>query len=135
MKNKNRIVALSVSVCILISMIIPLALPMVSFADEETIYINNADEFIEIAKKCSYDAWSIGKTIALGADISLEGIDFEPVPSFSGVFDGNGHTISGIDLNGAYSPAGLFSTLEKDGIITNLKVEVVKRFTFIGQVY
>ncbi len=123
MKNKNKIVALSVSVCILISLIIPLALPMVSYANEETIYINNADEFIEIAKKCSYDAWSIGKTIALGADISLEGIDFEPVPSFSGTFDGNGHTISGIDLNGAYSPAGLFSTLEKDGVITNLKVE------------
>ena len=47
MKNKNKIVALSVSVCILISLIIPLALPMVSYANEETIYINNADEFIE----------------------------------------------------------------------------------------
>ena len=123
MKNNNKFVALSVSVCILISLIIPLALPMVSFANDEAIYINNADEFIEIAKKCSYDAWSIGKTIALGADISLEGIDFEPIPSFSGTFDGNGHTISGINLNGAYSPAGLFSTLEKDGVITNLKVE------------
>ena len=123
MKNKNKIVALSVSVCILISLIIPLALPMVSFANEGTIYINNADEFIEIAKKCSYDAWSIGKTIALGADISLEGIDFEPIPSFSGVFDGRGHTIRGINLSGAYSPAGLFSSLEKDGIITNLTVE------------
>ena len=125
MKNKNRIVALSVSVCILISLIIPLALPMTSFASEETIYINNADEFIEFAKKCSYDAWSIGKTFALSADISLEGKDFESIPSFSGTFDGNGHTISGINLIGAYSPAGLFSTLEKDGVITNLKVEGV----------
>ena len=123
MKNNNKFIALSVSVCILISLIIPLALPMVSFANDEAIYINNADEFIEIAKKCSYDAWSIGKTIALGADISLEGIDFEPIHRFSGTFDGRGHTISGIDLNGAYSPAGLFSTLEKDGFITNLKVE------------
>ena len=72
MKNKNRIVALSVSVCILISMIIPLALPMVSFADEETIYINNADEFIEIERYTLEEALEMisqgeikdGKTIA-----------------------------------------------------------------------
>ena len=125
MKNKNRILALCISVCTLVSLLIPLALPMVTFASEEIIYITNADEFIEFAKKCSYDAWSVGKTFALSQDISLEGKDFEPIPSFSGIFDGQGHEISGLNLNQAYSPAGLFSSLEKDGVIKNLNVSGV----------
>ena len=125
MKNKNRFIALSVTVCVLVSLIIPLAMPIISFANEEAVHINNADEFIEFAKKCSYDAWSIGKTFLLNADISLEGKDFVPIPSFSGIFDGQGHTLSGIELDGAYSPAGVFSSLEKDAVIKNLKVEGV----------
>ncbi len=125
MKNKNRIIALSMSVCILVSLIIPIALPLVTFASDEVVYINNADEFIDFAKKCSYDAWSIGKTFILNADISLEGRDFEPIPSFSGIFDGQEHTVSGIRIDGAYSPAGLFSALSKDALVKNLTVKGV----------
>lgn len=120
---KNKIIALTITVCVLVSLIIPLAMPLISFADESIIYINDADEFIEFAKKCSYDAWSIGKTFVLNADISLEEKDFVPIPSFSGIFDGQGHTVSGIELGGAYSPAGVFSSLEKDALIKNLNVE------------
>ena len=123
MKTKNRIVALSVSISILLSLLIPLLIPTVALASEETIYISSAEDLLELSKKCSYDAWSTGKTVVLTADISLDGVDFAPIATFNGVFDGQRHTISGLNISGAYSPVGLFSSLEKAGVIKNLTVK------------
>ena len=125
MKNKNRIVSLVLSLSITLSVLFVGFAPIVSKAADETIYIGNAKELIEFAKKCSFDAWSIGKTVVLTDDISLEGVDFEPIPSFSGIFDGAGHKISGLKITGAYSPAGLFGYLEVGGEIRNLTVSGV----------
>ena len=120
MKNKIRIIATLLSLAILVTFMAPLMLTTVAFAEGEVISIGSAEELIDFAKKCSYDAFSEGKTVVLSADISLEGMDFEPIASFSGVFDGQGHTVSGLEVTDAYSPAGLFSRLEKDGVIKNL---------------
>lgn len=122
MKNTNKIISLLLSVSITLSLLLVGFTPIISFASEETIYIENAEDLISLSKKCSYDAWSIGKTVVLKADISLAGVDFEPIPSFSGTFDGNGHSISGLNISGAYAPAGLIGYLEKDGIVKNLKL-------------
>lgn len=120
MKNKIKITATLLSLAILAALITPLMLTTMAFAEGEVISVGSAEELIDFAKKCSYDAFSEGKTVVLSADISLEGMDFEPIASFSGVFDGQGHTISGLEVTDAYSPAGLFSRLEKDGVIKNL---------------
>jgi len=40
-----------------------------------------------------------GKTIRLAADIDLSGKEWTPCNIFRGTFDGDGHTISGIDIN------------------------------------
>ncbi len=125
MKNKNRSIALTLSICIILGLFVQLFLPTVALASEEIIYIGSSEELQEFAKKCSYDAFSINKSVILTADISLEGIDFEPIATFSGSFDGQEHTISGLDLSGAYSPAGLFSTLGKDAAIKDLTVKGV----------
>ena len=34
-------------------------------------------------------------------DLDLHSIDFTPIPTFSGTFQGNGHTISGLTLTGS----------------------------------
>ncbi len=120
MKNKNKVISILLSLSMIFAILLPAAFPIVSHAAEETIYIGTAEELVDLSKKCSYDAWSIGKTVVLTQDISLEGVDFEPIPSFSGVFDGDGHKIEGLKIAGAYSPAGLFSTLESGGVIMNL---------------
>ena len=96
--------------------------PIVSYADESVVYIDSKEDFISFANNCSYDLWSRGKTFVLTSDISLEDSDISPIPTFSGTFDGQGHVISGFKTNGAYSPCGLFSVLEGDGIIKNLTV-------------
>ncbi len=120
---KNKIYSILLSLSISLSLIFGAMLPIVSFADEDIIYISNAREFIEFSKSCSFDAWSRGKSFALSSDISLEGEDFSPVPSFSGIFDGMGYTVSGVTVDGAYSPAGLFSVLLDGAVIKNLRVE------------
>lgn len=122
MKNKNKIISLVLSVSLILSVFSICLPPLVSQAADETIYINTAEDLIDLAKKCSYDAWSIGKTVILNEDISLLGIDFAPIPSFSGIFDGNHHTISGLKILGAYSPAGLISSLEEGGVVKNLNL-------------
>ncbi len=50
-------------------------------------------------------------------------MDFEPIASFSGTFNGGGHTISGLTLSDSLSPAGLFLTLERGAFVHALKVE------------
>ena len=71
-------------------MLIPLAV----FADdagERKIYISTADELLRFSDECSLDSWSVGKIVEITADISLEGRSFEPIPTFAGILNGNGH--------------------------------------------
>ena len=72
-----------------------------------------------------------GAHYVLIADIDLEGSaddPWNPIGKFTGTFDGNGHTISGLYMN-ANSPGpadqglGLFSYLGSGGTIKNLTVE------------
>jgi len=119
--KKSKISA--ILLCTIITSILLCAFsPLVSYADDEVIYISSKSELVEFAKSCSLDSWSRGKTVLLDADIELGGEAFEPIPSFSGIFDGQGHTISGLNIEGAYSPAGLFSEIRVEGVVKNLTV-------------
>lgn len=90
--------------------------------DWEYISISDADDLIELAEACRLDTWSRNKHVTLVNDISLLGRDFEGIPTFGGVFDGQGHTISELDIEGNVSYAGLFSYVQKDAVIRNLHV-------------
>lgn len=125
MANKKKFGAIFASALVSLCVLLELCLPIISYASDETIYIGTKEELLSFAKSCSYDEWSKGKSFKLTADISLEGEDFAPIPSFSGSFDGAGHTISGINIEGAYSPAGLFGVVEGGATIKNLKVQGV----------
>ena len=77
-----------------------------------------------------------GKTVVLGADIDLAGIDWEPIgqtgaTTFNGVFDGMNHTIFNISIDseaetGGHYSSGLFGWVESHsanhGIIKNVKI-------------
>ena len=93
-----------------------------AYAGDETVQISNAEDFAAFSKNCTLDSWSRGKTINLTADISLAGADVSPVPVFCGTFNGNGHTISGLDLDGGNSYQGLFRFVAEDGTIDGLTV-------------
>lgn len=93
--------------------------------DAATIHIKTAEDLLTLSENCTLDTWSQGKTIELDDDISLEGTEFKPIPSFGGTFNGNGRTISGLNIGGKVSSAGLFRTIQAGGIVRSLNVSGV----------
>lgn len=58
-------------------------------------------------------------------DFTGSGIDWEPIPSFAGLFDGNGHTIRGLVVNRPdQNNVGLFTSVS--GSIDNLTLETIQ---------
>lgn len=123
MKKTNyfhRFCALALS-CLLLVSLFPV---MQAFADGDgAIHIKSAEDLQELARSCTLDSWSRGKTVVLDNDIVLESDDALPIPTFGGTFRGNGYTISGLSITQSVSPAGLFGVLQKDAVITELNVE------------
>jgi septation ring formation regulator EzrA len=87
------------------------------------IYISSAEDLISLAKKCSLDIWSREKTVILMNNIDLSGIEFTSIPTFGGIFDGQGYTISGLSLTGYGSPQGLFCYIQEGALIKKLTVK------------
>lgn len=122
MKKVNKVLMIFL---LLISFFLPFVTPVSAANNKNTIYISNADDLTELSKHCSFDIWSVNKTVILQNDISLNGVDFEPIPSFGGTFEGNGHTIRGLNITASFSPAALFARVQKGAIIKDLNVEGV----------
>ena len=62
----------------------------------------------------------------LAADIDLTGTEWTPIPSFSGTFDGNGKTITGLTINQSTTDnVGLFAFIDDVGTVKNLKLDEV----------
>lgn len=85
-------------------------------------YIETAGDLEELAANCSLDTWSRGRTVILKNDIDVSGSDFRYIPIFAGVFDGRGHTVSGLHLTGEESYAGFFCIIQESALIKDLHV-------------
>lgn len=118
-KRTNSAAALILAAIMIIMPLIPAASV---FADGNTVTISDAGDFTEFARKCKTDTWSRGKTVVLTGNIDLTGTDFFPVPTFGGSFNGNGYTISGVNITAKGSNLGLFRYIQKGGIVENLNV-------------
>ena len=101
MKRIQKWSALLMAVTLLFTLAAPAAL-----AAESTVTIKTAEDLAELSRNCTLDTWSQGKTVILENDLDLHGIDFTPIPTFSGTFQGNGHTISGLTLTGSGNVRG-----------------------------
>ena len=88
----------------------------------ETIHIETVDDLLALSKSCTLDTWSQDKIVELEGNLSLEGTDFSPIPSFSGTFHGNGYSIRGLSFSGKRSTAGLFLKIGETGKIHDLNV-------------
>ena len=115
----QRILALALTLGLLLSLA---ATAFAVEADEETISISTAEELVEFSANCRLDTWSENLTVELENDISLEGVAFTPIASFSGTFHGNGYTISGLSLTEGLSVAGLFQRVQEGARIEDLNV-------------
>ena len=90
---------------------------------EGVIEIASAKELRDLSRRCTLDTWSQGKTVTLTADIDLLHSDFEPIPTFGGVFDGGGHTVSGLTVERDGSYQGLFRYVQEGAVVRDLKVK------------
>lgn len=121
MKRKYKLLSVTALLTVLVFSI-SLAVPTLAEENGETIYIKTVDDLLELAENCSLDTWSQDKTIILDADISLADTDFWPIPTFGGIFEGNGHTISDLSISESVTPAGLFGVLQETAVVKNLSV-------------
>jgi len=120
-RNRIRVISILLSAIFCINIAFPNITALAGdFPD--VIYIRSAEDLILLSKNCSLDTWSRGKTVILCSDIDLTGTGFSPIPVFSGTFDGQGYTVSGLTLDSSGSPTGLFRYIQEDGLVKNLKV-------------
>ena len=89
----------------------------------KTIHIASAEDLRELAWNCSFDKWSQGRTVVLEGDIDLRNEEFTPIPTFGGIFDGNGHIICGLNIAVEGSNQGLFRYIQEDAVIKDLNVK------------
>ena len=117
MKCIQKWSALLMAVTLLFTLAAPAAL-----AAESTVTIKTAEDLAELSRNCTLDTWSQGKTVILENDLDLHGVDFTPIPTFSGTFQGNGHTISGLTLTGSGNVRGLFRYIQTGATVQDLTV-------------
>lgn len=91
--------------------------------DDQVIEIANADDLLALAENCRYDSYSVGKTVKLTADVDLTDQDFDGIPYFSGTFDGDSHTISGVDIDYQGSDFGFFRYVGQNAFVSNLNID------------
>ena len=106
-----------------------LCLPVSATTAEETqeppqavLQIKSVEDLLAFAENCRLDQYSYQLSVTLETDLDLTGVDFTPIPIFSGTFDGQGHCISGLSLQADGSVQGLFRYLTVDALVQNLTV-------------
>ena len=92
--------------------------------------VTSAEGLKNIAKLVN-EQWNLGINITLTADIDLKGIDWTPIgkddnKAYTGTFDGNGKTITGLTVTGSYKYAGLFGDIDENGTVKNVVLEDVQ---------
>ena len=103
--------------------------------------VTSAEGLKNIAKLVN-EEWKLGINITLTADIDLKGIDWTPIgkddnKAYTGTFDGNGKTITGLTVTGSDQYAGLFGNLSgtvKDVTLKDVKIESNNEISAVGGV-
>ena len=103
--------------------------------DESSFTINSADELAGLAKLVTIEGKTFeGKAVSLGSNIDLSSVcgpdkswlpighSYTGYASFSGTFDGQGHTVSGLYINLDMSGVGLFGSV-RGANVGNLTVK------------
>lgn len=115
----NRLLTLLLAWWLVASFVLPAA----KAAEGEQITISTVEDLRAFSQSCALDTWSQGKTVTLTADLNLEAEEFTPIPTFGGIFLGQGHTISGLSLTAPGSTLGLFRYIQPSGQVRDLTVK------------
>lgn len=111
------------SAALLLAMLLIVAIAVPVYADGRIIHIKTGEELRELAVKCRLDTYSEDLTVVLDNDIDLGDAPFDPFATFSGTFDGRGHTVSGVKLATDGAHQGFFRFIQEGGLVKNLNVQ------------
>ena len=98
--------------------------------DGNTYEVYNAEGLKNIAELVN-EEWKLDINITLTDDIDLTGIDWTPIGtsfsnSYTGTFEGNGKTITGLTVTGSDQYVGLFGYIGSGGTVKNVVLEGVQ---------
>ena len=125
---RKRLISLLLCAFLLVSAVMPAWAEEAEPAEEvptEKIVVSNEEEFLAFAENCRLDAYSENLEVILVVDLDLTGYEFHGVPIFSGIFDGRGHEITGLNITEEGSAQGLFRYLTGTAIVKDLSVSGV----------
>lgn len=120
----KRIFSVCFCLCLILSMGNPAAAVMNGEESRQHETITDLAHFLTFSEQCRLDSFSRNLSVSLETDLDLSGMDFESIPIFCGTFEGNGHTIRGLTLDGEGSVQGLFRYLTETAVVQNLHLEV-----------
>lgn len=81
--------------------------------DYAVIEISTEEDLRKLVENCVLDSWSRDKKVVLQNDIVLSMTGELSIPTFAGIFDGSGFTISNVKLTGDGSAVGLFRYVQE----------------------
>lgn len=123
-KRMHRLLAMSLSVLLLLSLAVPaLAEPETEEVQEPEITkitISDEKEFLAFAENCRLDGYSRNLEVTLTADLDLTGLAFTGIPIFCGTFLGGSHRITGFVIDRAGSDLGFFRYVTAGAEVRNL---------------
>lgn len=91
-----------------------------SGTQEDPYVIETAEELAYLAS-CSRNMSFSEKYIVLNNNIDLAGLEWEPIHSFAGTFDGQGHSIFSWKITKCEGSTGFFGSVS--GVVSNLRLE------------
>ena len=110
--------------CLLLCLSLALSCPLAALAQQSggQISIRSLDDFLAFAENCILDSYSRDVTVWLKCDLDLSDTDFAGIPTFGGIFEGQNHVISGLNISADSSAAGLFRYIQPGAIVRDLTV-------------
>ena len=128
MKKSKLLRSLSMLIALLMTLSTLTLLPVTSSAEAEFEEVSTAEAL--------HAALEANKNVKLTADITIpndgtpDDGNWTPIPTYSGVFDGNGKTISNLQIKGSGSTMGLGMFKVLDGAtVKNLRLDAYLTFT------
>ena len=119
----KKIIAMLLSLLLLLSMALPTLADEAETPQLRRITIVNLKNLERFAENCRLDSYSRDLVVSLQTDLDLEGRDFAGIPIFCGRFEGNGHTIRGLNLTFDGSQQGFFRYLTDTAMVVDLHLE------------
>lgn len=91
--------------------------------DAVVIEVSTVEDLLALAQNCRINSWSVGKIVVLKNDIDLTGTAFSGIPTFGGLFVGQGYTIKGLNITEKGSVAGFFRYLQETAVVDGVRLE------------